>query len=267
MSFIGDILGTNDQADAAVNASQTQSASFDKAIEEQKRQYDKIIEMMSPYLTAGGQGLTQYQNLLGANGAPAEQQAIEGLKNSPLYSNMMQSGENSILQNASATGGLRGGNVQNSLGNLGANVLSNLYQNKLGNYYNLANMGQSAAALQANAGQNSSNSVGNLLSSQGNALAQGILSSGQAQSNTIGSLAGLGMTGAAMYSMFSDRRLKKDIVFVEKINGINIYDFNYVWGGERQRGVMAQEVMHIKDAVSTHESGYYMVDYSKLGVL
>lgn len=206
MSFIGDvvgdILGTNQQASAAQNASQTQSASYDKAIEEQKRQYNKIIEMMQPFLTAGAGGLSQYQNLLGVSGTDKQQEAIDALKTSPLYTSTMQSGQNAIIQNASATGGLRGGNVQNSLGTLGTNVLSNLYQNQLGNYFNLANMGQSAAALQANVGQSTSSNIGNLLSSQGNALAQGILSSGNAQSNTMGSLAGLGLAGAGIYKAF-----------------------------------------------------------------
>ena len=66
-------------------------------------------------------------------------------------------------------------------------------------------------------------------------------------------------------AMFSDRRLKRNIKKVGKLsNGLNLYTYIYVWG-EKAIGVMAQEVMKvIPDAVLKHESGYYMVDYSKV---
>ena len=65
----------------------------------------------------------------------------------------------------------------------------------------------------------------------------------------------------------SDRLLKENIELVGKSNlGINIYEFDYIdksYGDGRYRGVMAQEVpwASIKD-----DSGYYMVDYSKVDV-
>lgn len=74
----------------------------------------------------------------------------------------------------------------------------------------------------------------------------------------------LGMLGsAAINKIPSDRRLKKDVKIVGKLpSGLHVYEFNYVWGGERQRGVMAQEVMHvIPEAVSVDPSGYMVVDY------
>ena len=65
---------------------------------------------------------------------------------------------------------------------------------------------------------------------------------------------------------FSDMRLKTNIERVgDDPRGFGVYDFDYVWGGERQRGVMAQEVLDvIPDAVATHESGYLMVNYGAL---
>lgn len=67
-------------------------------------------------------------------------------------------------------------------------------------------------------------------------------------------------------AMFSDVRLKTDIERVGELpNGLGVYEFNYVWGGPRLRGVMAQEVINIKpEAVIEHESGYLMVDYGAL---
>ena len=65
--------------------------------------------------------------------------------------------------------------------------------------------------------------------------------------------------------IFSDERLKENVNKVGEIDGINVYTFNYVWDKTQQEfGVMAHELLNTKyaDAVSIHESGYYMVDYS-----
>jgi hypothetical protein len=64
--------------------------------------------------------------------------------------------------------------------------------------------------------------------------------------------------------MFSDRRLKSNIVRIGTHPlGIGVYEYD-IFGG-RQRGVMADEVEAVMpEAVSTHESGYKMVNYGLL---
>jgi hypothetical protein len=65
----------------------------------------------------------------------------------------------------------------------------------------------------------------------------------------------------------SDIRIKRDIKSVGKENGYNLYSFKYKDSDTTWVGVMAQEVMEIKpESVVTHKDGYYMVDYSKLGL-
>lgn len=66
--------------------------------------------------------------------------------------------------------------------------------------------------------------------------------------------------------LMSDRRLKTDIKQVGKLdNGLNVYQYRYVFGGPTQIGVMADEVEKVSpNAVATHSSGYKMVDYSKV---
>ncbi len=87
---------------------------------------------------------------------------------------------------------------------------------------------------------------------------------------TMGALLGLGSLGVQAYGagMFSDRRLKTNIVRVGTLKGgIDIYEFDFIWGGPRQRGVMADEVeLVMPSAVSIGPGGYKIVDYSKLGV-
>ena len=65
---------------------------------------------------------------------------------------------------------------------------------------------------------------------------------------------------------YSDERLKRDIEFIEERNGLNIYNFKYLWDDTIKTGVMAQEILKSKwkDAVHQDRKGYYMVDYSML---
>lgn len=80
------------------------------------------------------------------------------------------------------------------------------------------------------------------------------------------SLAQIAGQAAQIAAMFSDERLKTDIERVGELpNGLGIYEYRYIWGGPRQRGVMAQEVINIKpEAVFETESGHLMVDYGAL---
>lgn len=70
-------------------------------------------------------------------------------------------------------------------------------------------------------------------------------------------------TAMAMYAMFSDRRLKKNVQRIGQYKGHNIYRYGYLWDPDwiSRVGVMAQEVPH---AAFPHTSGYLMVDYSKI---
>lgn len=75
--------------------------------------------------------------------------------------------------------------------------------------------------------------------------------------------AGISAASAAYlaYLAYSDRRLKTNIELVGVADGVNIYEYEYVWGGPRTRGVMAQEVPH---AAIELPDGSLMVDYSKV---
>lgn len=81
----------------------------------------------------------------------------------------------------------------------------------------------------------------------------------------LGGLTDLATTGMKAYTMFSDRRLKKNIQQIGKMaNGLNIYSYEYIWGGSTQLGVMAQEVEQVKPEAVFEVGGYKAVDYSKL---
>jgi len=103
-----------------------------------------------------------------------------------------------------------------------------------------------------------------------NALASGIQANnynqlmGQ-QGAGIGALADLGSAGIQRYKT-SDARLKTNIEKVGEVNGLSIYEYEYVWGGPREVGVMAQEVIKVVPEAVMKIGKWFAVDYSKLGL-
>lgn len=170
---------------AAKKAAQTQSEAYQKGIDEQHRQFDTTQANFKPYQDAGGKGLSGLLDLLGLNGNQTQGLAIDGLKSSPAFTSLYNTGSDTILQNAAATGGLRGGNTQNSLANFGSNLLSTVIQQQLGSLGGLVNTGVGAVNSVGGFGQQTANNVAGLLGAQGNAQATGILSRQQIQTNTI----------------------------------------------------------------------------------
>ena len=81
---------------------------------------------------------------------------------------------------------------------------------------------------------------------------------------TTSGLFGALTSGAMLASKFSDRRLKSNIVQIGTHPlGIGIYEYDIF--GNRERGVMADEVVKVMpDAIVPHPSGYMMVNYGKL---
>lgn len=192
----GGIYSSSQQGKAAGKAADAQSESSQAGIDEQRRQFDAMQTLLKPYVTAGNQSLTAQQNLLGLNGASAQQQAINGIKAGPAYTSAMASGANLITQNAAATGGLRGGNTQDALGRYGGDLLTTLTQNQFANLGGLTSLGQNSAAQTGNAGMQSASNISTLLAQQGSANAGGYIAQGNANAGMANSLLqGLGAYG------------------------------------------------------------------------
>lgn len=173
------------QADAQGKATAAQTAAQDQAITEQRRQFDKIQELLSPYTQAGPSALQGMQGLAGLRGAGEQQASIDQIKQSAQYQELARQGEQGILQNASATGGLRGGNVQAALAQFRPSLLNQLIESQYSKLAGLTQLGQNSAAGTATAGQQSAANIGNLYSAQGAAQAAGLTGVAQAQAGGI----------------------------------------------------------------------------------
>jgi hypothetical protein len=208
-------------------AAQLESARL--GIEEQRRQFEEITRLLQPYVSAGVSALPgfqpfqeagtrafqQQQALSGLLGPEAQRAAISTLEQAPEYQGLVRQGEEALLQRASATGGLRGGNIQAALAQFRPQMLSEQIERQLGRLAgfsatglgvtgDLANLGQAAAARQAALGSATGSSIAGLIGEQGSAQAAAARTRGAAQAGA--ALAGgTSLTGqflSAVPSMF-----------------------------------------------------------------
>jgi len=174
----------------------TQRAIANQQIAAQREMFAEVQKTLSPFVSAGRQALTDLkpyeqagqdalvqQRALAGLGTPEEQQAaIDRLSGGVEMQALTQQGENAILQNASATGGLRGGNTQAALAQFRPAALSALLENqynRLGGLTalganttgSIAQLGQASAAQQAAAAVNTGSGISNALGQSGINLA------------------------------------------------------------------------------------------------
>jgi hypothetical protein len=119
--------------------------------------------------------------------------------------------------------------------------------------------GSQAMTGMAQAGQ----TYGGILNSQTSAYNAGMAQQGL-------DVGGILQGGAAMYTAFSDRRLKTNIelVGIDPSSGFNLYEYEYTFlPGKTFRGVMADEVEAVMpEAVFTDVNGFKSVNYGLIGV-
>jgi len=187
-SVITGAMSSKAQKSASSEAAGAQTEASAASIAEQRRQFDAVQELLKPYVTAGQGAIEAQQGLLGLAGPKAQRQAIAGIESSQQFQSMMEQGENAILQNASATGGLRGGNVQATLAQFRPQLLSQLIESQFSKLGNISGLGQASAAGQAAAAQQTGANIGNALTQQGQAAAGAALASGQAQAQMWGNV-------------------------------------------------------------------------------
>lgn len=126
--------------------------------------------------------------MIGANGADAQGLAVAGLKADPFFQQNLDDANTNLLQTASATGGVRGGNTAGAIGQLSPALLQQYYQNALSGYGNLASLGVGATGSVANAGLANANAATALNGQIGDSLASKYLTKGGINAATIGNI-------------------------------------------------------------------------------
>lgn len=244
-------IGSEWAADSALQGSQTSAAAQQQALD-YLRQADSLPSGLREA------ALTSLGNLYNGAGSITDRAMA-----SPLYKAAVQQGENSVLRNASATGGLRSGSTSENLAQVNQNALVSAYNDQIAGLQGLSSLPSNAntiAGYQAGIG----NTLGQGQINRGNILGQGVISAtntyGQGQvsaadaiangnnaaataisqgqiaaannkaqgsQNSANNMMGLANLGIQAWGMFSDRRLKSNIEFIGEENGLRKY--RWVW--------------------------------------
>lgn len=284
----------DEQMEAGEEASDAMLTANESNIEFQKWLFDEQTALQEPWLKAGQEAITRIESTPDFSFTP------EDFSNflDPSYDFRLEQGVKAMDSSASARGNLFSGAQAKQLQEYGQDMASQEYSNAFSrmqtantNAYNqakstydtnlntdkaMAGVGQNSAGSIQNAGQAMGSAVGSSITEQGNILAQqqiqnaNISAQAQAQqtsntSNAVGSAIGIA-------SLFSDERLKDNLVFIEEDNGHKVYSWN--WNKEaialgitsKEKGVIAQEVMIYMPEAISKQGNYYQVDYSQLGL-
>ena len=172
---------------------------------------------------------------------------------------------------------MAGGGNQAASG-LQANALRDEYKGERNDFLNNATTGFAsqgaglAAGISQNLSSNEMNQRFGTISANQNATAlnQGNADFGDFALSLFPGLAAIALApttgGASMAMTPSDIRLKENIQDTgEKTkDGIHIVEFNYIWGGERFRGVIVNEVEKVRPDLVSTINGYLAVNYGGL---
>lgn len=173
-----------DAAKAIKEASGVQADAADEAKQAAILRDAKTAKLLAPYQQAGKGAIQQQQALAGTLGPEAQRAAISQIENSPEFAVQMQQGEDAILANASATGGLRGGNTQAALAQFRPQLLSQLINQRYEQLGGLSGQGLQSAGIGAQSNQAGAQLISELIGQRGAAEAGGII--GQQQSRQQG---------------------------------------------------------------------------------
>jgi len=181
LGLVKDVTGVEAAQKAAGKAAGVQASAAEAGIEEQRRQFDITQANLQPFQEAGVGALGQQQALLGLSGQEAQQEAFAAFNESPGQAFLRERGQRNLLRNASAIGGLGGGNVRSALVQQGVGFAQQDFQNQFGRLGQLAGQGQQAVTNIGQFGAQTAGNIANLGVAGAEARASGILGQQQAE--------------------------------------------------------------------------------------
>jgi hypothetical protein len=176
---------------ATKKAGQLQYDAAMAGVDETRQAREEMRALLQPYVAAGGSALEAQMGALGLYGPQMQQEYFTEQEKSPIFQALSAQGEDAIRQNASATGGLRGGNIQGALAQFRPALLNQFLEQQYGRLGGLTNIGQASAAGAGVAGMSASQGISELLGKGGAAQSGAALAKGQMYGDIIGSVGGI----------------------------------------------------------------------------
>lgn len=260
MGLVGDIAGAFIGAKSAKKASKAQSKAAEAAIAEQRRQYDLSRADMAPWQVAGSAAIGSLSEML----KPGYDHTT-----SPGYQFRLDEGLRGVENSAAAKGLLQSGGTLKGIDKYAEGLAASDFNDQFNRTASVAAGGQQVNNTLGQLGANSANSIGDLLTQQGNAKASGYMGAANSWINGINNFDSRIQQAA---SMFSERELKTDIEALGyEIGGVPAHSFHYRQDADvvlpegQFVGVMADDVARLRpDALGPIVSGYRTVDYGAL---
>lgn len=186
-SIGGSIVGSK----SASNASKAQVDAAQLGVAETRAAREEMRALLQPYVAAGGPALQAQLAALGLSGDEAQADYVAGQERNPIFQALTRQGEEAILQNASATGGLRGGNVRGALAQFRPAMLNQFLEQQYAKYGDMVRLGQNSAAGVGAAGMDAAGGISKLFEQAGAARAGGSLAQGKIWGSLLGDIAGV----------------------------------------------------------------------------
>lgn len=179
------LIGGAVQSKAAKKAGQAQVEAADLGAAEQRAAREEMRRLLEPYTQVGVPALQAQMAAVGLSGPEAQAEYVAQQEASPIFQALARQGEQAMLQQASATGGLRGGNIQGALAQYRPALLNQFLEQQYGRLGGLTTLGQQSAAGVGTAGMQTATSIADLLGQAGAARAGAALGQGQAWGNVL----------------------------------------------------------------------------------
>lgn len=221
-----------------------------QALANQQAMYTDTKNMVTPWSDTGLGAYKSYMDSL--TGGPDGMSGFNNYLNSGDYKFAMKAGTDAIENSQAAKGLMRSGATLKGMDAYGQNLGMQYRDNYLNHLFGGAQLGENAVGQLAGANQANANAQTNILQAKS-----------QGAANGVGNMLN---TAVGVASLFSDRRLKSAIKRVGQfLDGLGIYEFNYVPEGRRWRGVMADEVAKLRPwALGPTVGGFQTVNYGRL---
>ena len=170
MSIIKDVFfggAEKDAAEAGLRGTR-------EGIAAQERQFNQTREDLLPFIQAGQAGIDPLTALLGVQGPEAERSALQDFMESPGQAFLRKRGERAVMRNASALGGLDGGNVLKALSEFGIGTAANQLGERKDRLAQLTGLGSGVGTNLGGIGSASAANISNLSQLGGQIEGQGI---------------------------------------------------------------------------------------------
>ena len=172
-------------------------------LEHQEKMWHRAQELLAPFRDLGLRGGDEIRAALGYDGAEAQEAFVSRVMSSPMFDHMNEVGEEAILANAAATGGLRGGDVQQALAQQRTGNLAGLAERRIDQAMSLADLGSRAAGGGASLAPHFNEGGGRYTASAGAATAAGITGAAGAYAGGLNDI-------ASTLAVFGERQYEKE---------------------------------------------------------